>query len=515
VERGIRGRLRSGWSSAVVTAAAMTLSGCAHPQGGAPDIGRLVVVVPHHLITLDPHEQDTLSTFSILGNVYEPLVEADATLRLQPGLAERWESPDPLTWVFPLRRGVRFHDGRELRAADVVHSVRRLLDDPGLDVRVYVSNVASVEELDPFTVRLRTTIPSPNLLVKLTQVYIVPAGTGTGTGLGNAANGTGPYRITEWQAGRAVRLSRFDDHWRGRPSVKDAVLERRDCASFTPAELTSGRFDIVGTACPEPLPSTPGLRVERRAGLYVKYLGMDVSRAQTPFVSGTQNPFRDLRVRQAMSLAVDRERLVRSLGLPARPAWQAVPRTVLGFNPLLESLRDGPNRARARQLLAEAGFAEGFESTLHVREPLRQGVEALREDLAAVGVRTRLEVLDEVAFANRMSRGEGSLWLTRFACTGGDASDLFEAFFSGERRFSVHGGYANPEMKQAFAAIAKSEHNRERRDRLQDLVTQLSRDLPIVPLYNDEDVYLIREGIAWEPRNDALLRIAEVTPAPR
>jgi peptide/nickel transport system substrate-binding protein len=305
-----------------------------------------------------------------------------------------------------------------------------------------------------------------------------------------------------------VRLARFEGHWGRRPAVREALLLQRDCGAMRAAELDGGGLDIVGTACPERLTGRPGWRVERRTGLYVKYLGMDVARARTPFVAGPRNPFHDVRVRRALSLAVDREALVRGLRLPARPAFQPVPMSVLGFNPRLVPEVHDP--ARARRLLAEAGFPEGFEVTLHVRSLLRQSAAALAADLAAVGVRADLEYVDDAEFSARLSRRESSLWLSRFGCVGGDASDLFEAFFGGVRRFSVHGGYTDAALERGLAESARSENDLERRDRLQQLVARLVHDLPLVPLYHDEDVYLIRTGLDWQPRNDGGMRVAEI-----
>ena len=491
-----------------VMLAIMGLSDCRGRGEGRPEIERLVVAAPHQLISLDPHSQDTLSTFAILGNVYEGLVGSDAELRVRPALAERWESPDPLTWLFRLRPGVRFHDGHQLRAADVVHTLRRLADDHRLDVRLYVWNLASVDAPDPMTVRVRTRTPWPTLLAKLTQVYVVSADADTAT-LSQGANGTGPYRLTEWRPGESVRLTRFDGYWGPRSSVREALLVQRDCAHVQAAELAG--LDIVGTTCSRTLAAGPDFRVERRTSLYVKYLGMDVEREHTPYVQATRNPFRDPQVREALSLAIDREHLVQQLGLPAQAAYQLVPKTVVGFDPRLAPERADPSRAR--QLLTSAGYPDGFRVTLQAREPLRQTLPAVTEDLAAVGVRVEVQLLDEATFSERLSRREGSLWLSRFACLGGDASDLFETFFSGVRRCSVHGGYTTAGLEQAFTETALSQTELERRERLQQLVSDLGRDRPFIPLYHDEDVYLIRRGLAWQPRNDACLRVADVKPA--
>jgi peptide/nickel transport system substrate-binding protein len=288
--------------------------------------------------------------------------------------------------------------------------------------------------------------------------------------------------------------------------VREAVLEPRDCSAISEKEQATARFAIVSAGCTEAA-AGPSYRVARRPGLYVKYLAMDFVHART--TAHAANPFLDLRVRQAISLAVDRERLVQELGRPARAANQPVPLTVLGFDPTLAPFP--ADAGRARELLAQAGFPQGFEAPLLVRAVLRQGIERIQADLAAIGVRVRLSVIEDAAFGDAIARGESHLWLTRFACAGGDASDLFQAFFGSRHRLAaIHGGYDSPAMEKDFEALNRLEGVRARRDALQALLRRLMAELPIVPLYSDEDVYLIRQDVRWEPRNDAYLRLADV-----
>src|SRR5262249_46646185 len=144
-------------------------------------------------------------SLAISSNFYEPLMTSDPTMTLRPCLAATWETPDPLTWVFHLRHGVRFHSGRPMRAAAVVYSFVRLRENPSLELSIYPADVANVEALDEFTVRVRTLAPVAILLFRLQYISIVPAGS-TSDALAAGENGTGPYRLEEWRRHESIRL---------------------------------------------------------------------------------------------------------------------------------------------------------------------------------------------------------------------------------------------------------------------------------------------------------------------
>lgn len=143
---------------------------------GATRSSPLVLSVPYEIDTLDPHAKDRLSESAIDHHFYEALVSTDAEMGVHPSLALRWDNPDLLTWVFYLRPGVRFHDGRPLTASDVVYSFERLLKNPKLERGLYIVQIASVRALDPNTVEIRTHKPTAVLLSKLSNVFVVREG---------------------------------------------------------------------------------------------------------------------------------------------------------------------------------------------------------------------------------------------------------------------------------------------------------------------------------------------------
>jgi peptide/nickel transport system substrate-binding protein len=500
---------------AVAAAFSLLIASCR--RAPAPPLAQesLSVALPYEVITLDPHAKDKLGSNATLSNLYEPLVTTDKDLKILPCLATSWESPDPRTWVFHVRPGVSFHSGRALTAADVVFSLRRVTESRSLEMRTYVLDVAEVRAIDPMTVQIRTLRPAPLLLSKLSAVPVVPEGSTEG-GLARSANGTGPYELAAWTQASNLRLRRNQRYWGRPPSFPSAeILLQRDPESAARG-LVEGRFQLIqcdSKKAIERLSDTGRFNVVRRKNLYVKYLGFDHHRAVTPFSGARSNPFRNVRVREAVSLALDRQRLVAELAGEASPANQLVPRFVFGFNPRMADPVHDP--ARARSLLRQAGLAQGFDVVLHVRRILTDTAFIVARQLAEVGIRVEARPLADADFYELADRREVSFFLSRFGCVSGDSSDLFDDLIHslqkdrhlGTRNF---GSYSSPAMDRAIEASAGIESTDERRKRLQEIMAKVIEDLVLVPLYNDEDAYAMETFIAWEPRADSQVRIADI-----
>jgi len=251
----------------------------------------------------------------------------------------------------------------------------------------------------------------------------------------------------------------------------------------------------------------------RQSSIFVKFLGFDLKHAKTPFCDAPKNPFLDPRVRQAISLSIDRPALVSRLSASAVPASQAVPPFIFGFASTMREL--GYDPPRARRLLAEAGFPQGFSVTLHARRLFGEAARVAAEMLGQVGIRVKLEELADAPFFEIVGGHGSSFFLSRFGCPTGDASDILENAVHSidlERRFgrSNDGEYANPELDHLIeesASILEMEH---RRPVLQKALATVTDELALVPLYIDQDVYAIRKPFTWRPRNDNFLLAAEV-----
>ncbi len=476
----------------------------------------LTLSLPYDLATLNPGARDRLSDFALLSNLYEPLVTTDASLKVLPCLAERWENPDLTTWIFHLRKGVSFHDGTPLTAEDVVYSLQRLRADESLEARRHVSTIDDARADGERRVVIHTRTPLADFLNRIRFIHVCRRGA-TKEELERKANGTGPYELVSFRRGEEMVLRRSSGYWGPRPAIDHAVIRLDRTADQAVADLESGGSGFVQAnsfAAIRAARGRPGLTMAEVPSITVKLLFFDVASERTPFVRGERNPFRDRRVREAIDVGVDRDRLARRLSVPAVPAFQLVQPFIFGYDPDLAA--PVPSVERARSLLAEAGWKDGFEATLHTRRLLADGAVALREELAPLGIRLNLELLSEEAFfAATRERPEFVMGLTRFGCPTGDAANFLDAALHtpdpAHGYGSVNnGGYANPEVDGLIEQAARELTPSLRRPLLERIMRIASRDLAWIPLYVDRDVYVFDAGLAWRPRLDNYVIVSEI-----
>lgn len=485
-----------------VAALAVAAGGC---RGETAPERPLRIALYDRPSSVDPHAVNEFLTFTVLAHLYEPLVTLDSELRVQPALAERWDNPDELTWRFFLRPGARFHDGREVSAIDVVTSFERARRDPAGDFAGYLAGVGSVRALDDRVVELVTERPSALLLRKLAFLTIVPAESPPEI---RQPVGTGPYRLVAW-GDDAIELAAFDGYWAGAPPLRHVellpVAEPRERTAL----LLAGRVDLAQSlpgAEAARLEGTPDVRVAMREGLAVEYLEARVDRP----------PLADARVRQAISLALDRQALVDELlrGY-GRPALQIVPSMAVGYDPELPV----PERdvEAARRLLAEAGFAEGLDLELEYREG--RDLALLRRQLAEAGIRVRLVPRTWEQLYDRTEAGQVGLHYAALVTETADASDVLDGMahsrqpergWGGDNR----SGYANPELDGLIERSSVTLEPLERRLTLQRCMRILARDLPFIPLAVPHEVYGVRRDLVWEPRLDGNVLAQEMRRQP-
>jgi peptide/nickel transport system substrate-binding protein len=339
--------------------------------------------------TLDPPNYWTTADSAIGAHIFDTLVDIQGPdLRMQGIIAERWENLSPTTWRFHLRRGLKAHDGGELTAEDVKYSLE-LAMDPKSKTHGYATEIASVTVVDPLTVDIVTHEPTASLLVSLSTLFIAPKAARERAGseaFGTQPIGTGAYKLVSWQRGQQIELEANPDWWRGTPQPRRLIFRLLKDPSTRIAELRTGGVDIVyGIPLPElaTLASSPDTQVIQTKGARtISY----------PF-NATKPPFDDLRVRQAMNYAVDREGIVRSIlqGNASVLTGPFVPGT-LGYDPAQKPWPYDPQKAR--ELLTQAGYANGLEASWTVTDGVflkdREIAEAVTAQLAAVGIKITL-----------------------------------------------------------------------------------------------------------------------------
>ncbi|HRY43633.1 MAG TPA: ABC transporter substrate-binding protein [Thermoanaerobaculia bacterium] len=477
-------------TAAAVAACLVAVAACERP---APPVRIGIHSAP---VDLDPHLQNESLTSAVLANVYEALTELDEETRVRPKVASGWTNPDERTWVFTLRQGARFHDGRAVTSADVVFSLERARRHPGSPLASYLVEVESVRALDEGRVEIRTRRPFAALLAKLTPVYIVPAGSPARI---TAPIGTGPYRLVRADGRRLDLVPAATAGDRPTAIGPLSFLVERDPARRLSA-LLAGEVDVAADLEEDAvatLASSDCCRAEFLPGSTIEYLHL----------SGREAPFRDPRVREAVHLSLDRPRYLAEArhGL-GQPAGQLAVPGLFGYEPGLRA----PERdlARARALLEAAGYAGGFDVVLEHRPGRRADV--LARQLGEAGIRVVTRESTWTDLYRRLRRGEVGFYFGGVISPTGEASDVLDGYVHSREELrgygaSNHSRYSNRTADALIEAAGSSFSLVRRRELLQEAMRVVMADLHFVPVAGLYQVYGVRRDVEFRPRVDLKL----------
>ncbi|MBX3499226.1 MAG: ABC transporter substrate-binding protein [Alphaproteobacteria bacterium] len=489
--------------------------------------------------SLDPHYDNFPANNQIARHLFEALVAQDEHQRLVPALATGWRALDERTWEFRLREGVRFHDGSPFTADDVLFSLDRVPRVPNAPSPFthFTRQILEVEIVDPLTVRLRTAAPAPLLPRELSAIFILsrraasgPAPEGKTTGQlnrGEGLVGTGPFRFVSWDRGRQLVLARHEDYWGPKPAWANVAFYPIADATTRLAALDSGDLDVVENVPTQDLPRLrrdERLRIVTATSNRVIYLHLDHHAEPSPGIpdTGGKNPLKDRRVRQALSLALDRDRLVQEV-----MAGDAVAAADLLPWPMSGARRDTvvgvPDLERARRLLGEAGYPDGFSIILgapngrYVND-LRVA-EAVAAGWTAIGVKTRVEASQPQAFFQNRDAHRYSAYLAGWATAAGEAGDPLRALVATPDRERGLGGtnrgrYSNPAVDGLLIEALRTIDAERRATLLEDAARLALDDFAVLPLYFEVAGWAMRRGFTYAGRTDQFTLATSVTPAP-
>ncbi len=461
------------------------------------------------LISVDPLLLESTTIFTV-SNVFEGLVRRGRNMNLEPALAVRWTIPDDHTWVFDLRENVRFHDGAPLTAAEVKTAFDRVRDDEAAPGKQLLVSVATIEATGERTLRFTTRVPDPLLLQRLSLFRIARGATTREVEDHHA--GTGPYRIDSWSHDGVVRLSAFEGYWGPAPASRRVEILPTPLEARFPA-LARGELDLA--VLPNDVGATSTtVPVVRQVTLSRMFLWPCGASADP------RGPLADARVRRALSLALDRPALGRELvGDPAAAASQLVPRTLFGYDQELQPAAFDP--AAARRLLADAGWAKGFELPLfYLRDsPLSVSTaEAVSRALAPLAIRSVLRPLsseDVLAAFRGESRGLlVSLWTFDDGDAGSFLRDCLRTRDAAAGLGVFNPGYSDPVLDAAVDGAMTVVNDSLRLDRYHAIMQRLEDEMPVVPLFDQVILVGVAPGLRWQPRPDALILAADVTRNP-
>jgi peptide/nickel transport system substrate-binding protein len=454
---------------------------------------------------MDPHFHRSNSNNAILRQVFDPLVDFDTSGRIVPRLAESWRSIDDLTWEFRLREGVRFHDGTPLHAEDVAFSFARLPrvpNSPGSFVST-VRTVSNVEIVDERTLRITTSEPTPFLDAELTAILILSRrlhenATTADFNTGRAMIGTGPYRHLSYEQGNRLEVERNPTYWGGAVPWDRVQIRFVTSPASRVAALLSGDVDLIDGVPPQ---DVPRLKSEPRIAMFstesngTAYLFPDSARDQAPFITDRQgrplerNPLRDVRVRRALSMSINREGIVdRLLAGEGRPAEQFAPPIAVGRIPDRAPIPFSLTQARA--LLTEAGYPDGFRMTIHGPNGWFPGdgevLQAVAQGFSRIGVETRVEVLPTATFFTRATNRDFAMFMTTYASN--LAAITLQQVVATRNPATRMGPfnrqhYSNPELDQVLLA-AMQLMDRPRRDAETARAMAIAMDdVAVIPIF--------------------------------
>lgn len=486
-------------------AAALVIAGCSQGRAYPPDV--IVVAMANTPLNFDPRIGADEASQKIHQTIYNNLVRIDDDLRVVPELAESLTNPDPLTYIATIRRGVRFHDGSALTAADVAYTFNSLLDPDFLSAKKGAYRlVESVRAVDDYTVEFRLREPFGSFPINLV-LGIVPDG--AGAELAQQPVGTGPYRFVSFAADDRVILEANADYYEGAPANAGLVMKMVPDDTMRGLELRKGSVDlVVNDLSPDiirTLLEEGRVEVETAPGVDYSYLGFNL---REPLLQ-------DARVRRAIGFAIDREAIVKYLRRDlARVATGVVPPLSWAYAGDQLSFTYDPERAR--QLLDEAGFPDpdgpGGEPRLRLTlktstsETYRVQAAVIQRDLADVGIALELRSMEFATLFADIIRGNVQLYTLQWV--GVTDPDMLRRVFHSAQVPPIgfnRGHYISDDVDALLDRATRSTDDDERRQLYGDVQRIVARDAPYVGLWYKTNVVVYQPeltGVSLSPIGD-------------
>jgi peptide/nickel transport system substrate-binding protein len=504
---------------------------------GAAQAQNLRIAVGGAFTSMDPHYHTLTPNNAMNKHVFDRLVDTDENFRLRPGLAESWAPVDETTWEFKLRRGVTWHDGTPFTAEDVVATFARVpqvRNSPGSFV-IYTRSVQRLEFVDDHTIRMHTAAPyplMPNLMAGLPIISrTLPANVDTPEfNNGKAAIGTGPYRLVSYSPGSQVIFERNPQWWGAQqPWARvDYRVIANDGSRI--AALRAGDVDVidaVATRDVESLKVNPDLSIASQPALRNIYLYLDQQRDDAPGVTGANgerlqhSPLRDNRVREALSVAINRPAVVRQvMSGYATPSGQFLAQGVMGYDP--QTSAPTFDAGQAQKLLAEAGYPNGFRVVLagpnnrYVND--EQILQAVAQMWTRVGVRTEVQAMPSNVYFSRSAKGDFPIGLSGWGTGSGEPDSPMVALIATTdatkgRGTSNRSGYSSPAFDALLDKALVTIDPAAREDFYRQATRVAMQDHAIIPLHHQVNIWASRKNIRVIARNDEETYAMSMMPA--
>ncbi|WP_308008689.1 glutathione ABC transporter substrate-binding protein [uncultured Fusobacterium sp.] len=460
---------------------------------------KLVVAQNSDAKSLNPQISNDIPTHRVNINIYDRLIEKDKDMNLIPGLAESWEQADPLTLILKIRKGVKFHNGDPLTVGDVVFSLKKATEAPAL--MAYFGDLDKIEAVDENTVKITTKVPYGPLVNYLAHVgagiMSEKAVTAGGSDYGQHPVGTGPFIFESWTSGDRIVLKANPDYYKGKPGVDSLTFRVIPEGTNRTIALETGEADIAYDIDPidmDMVKNNPKLKADQNSAMSMTYLGFNTQRA----------PFDKKEVRQAIAYATDADSIINAVFLKAaKKANSPVSPNVFGYNK--DAKLYTQNIAKAKELLAEAGYPNGFKARIWTNDKsVRKDTAVILQDqLKQIGIDVQIEILEWGSYLDRVAKGEHDMFILGWSSSADSDSAMYALFHSknlggaGNRTF-----YKNAKVDELLDKARESTVPEDRIKYYKELQDIIQEDLPMFALvYPDEITGMQKniEGFVFHP----------------
>lgn len=445
--------------------------------------------------SLDPYGTTDSPAGKVMSAIFDTLVTRDDEGNVAPGLAESWEIVDDTTYVFHLRKGVKFHNGEEFKASDVAFSFSKIAESPHAESIRATIDFENSKAIDDYTFEMKMTEPFGPILNHLGHMVMAivneKAYTEAGDKVGQNPVGTGPYKFVSWATGDRIDLVANDEYWGGAPKIKNIVFRNIPEIASRSIEVETGGIDItIGaqTSELERLEANPEVKVFRRKASSINFLAFNNSRA----------PFDNVKVRQAINMAVNKEAIFnvvyQGVGAIAAAPMSSV---VWAYNDKLAPHEYNIEKAKA--LLAEAGYPNGLEVTISCDQNQERldTAEMVQAQLAEIGVKVNIETLERGAFIDKVIGGNLDMFGLGWTSDTGDPDyALYASFHS-----SMHGAggnmsfYTNEKVDELLEIGRTSTDAETRKQAYLEAQEIVWEEVPCIFLQTPEDVIVYNSAI--------------------
>jgi len=486
----------------------------------------------------DPHFHNLTPNNSLLKHIFDRLTDQDENQALRPGLALTWRTVDESTWEFKLRPDVKFSDGSAFTANDVIYSFCRAprVENSPSSFAIYSRAVTGMTAPDPLTLMVTTAGPYPLLPNEVSTIAILSAGangagqvtferqecSGVGTfpkteafNSGHAAIGTGPYKLVRFTKGDRIVLERNDAYWGDKPAWQRIVFRPITSAGPRVAALLAGDVDLIENVPIQDLArlkADGNFTVVQGLSARVIYLHFDYIDDAPPGVSGTdgKNPFRDRRVREAISRAIDRDAIVaRVMGGAAMAAGELLPPMMFGANRDAEA--PPLDVEAAKKLLAEAGYPNGFALVLSTPNDRyvndAQVAQAVAQMLARLGLKVSVDAMTSSQFFAKRVRREFGFWLSGWISDTGEMSAQLKPLAATPNKdkgwgTTNPGGFSNRQVDELLERALGTIDDARRAALLAEASRTVMADYGVLPLHFEMTTWAMRKDLSYKARVD-------------